>query len=49
MTPIYRLYNNRRDVNHRFTTSREIRDQMAARGYIREGDGPDIVSMCSAP
>ena len=52
MTPIYRLWNGKvPDVNHRFTTSREIRDQMVARGYIREGYGapPNEVSMCAAP
>lgn len=52
MTPIFRLFNNRLpDVNHRFTTSVQIRDQMIARGYILEGYGPpaSAVSMCSAP
>jgi uncharacterized delta-60 repeat protein len=49
MIPVYRLFNNRHDVNHRFTTSVDIRNQMAARGYIREGYGPDAVSMCAEP
>ena len=49
MTPIYRLFNNRRDVNHRFTTSIAIRDQMVAQGFVREGYGVDPVSMCSYP
>jgi uncharacterized delta-60 repeat protein len=52
MMPIYRLWNGKiPDVNHRFTTSREIRDQMVARGYQREGYGPppNEVSMCAAP
>ena len=52
MAPIYRLWNGRvPDVNHRFTTSIAIRDQMMAQGYIREGYGPvtNPVSMCAAP
>ncbi len=49
MIPVYRLFNNRHDVNHRFTTSVDIRNQMAAMGYIREGYGPDAVSMCAEP
>jgi len=46
-TPIYRLYDNRADVNHRYTTDRFVRDQMVANGWIAEGDGPDRVVMCS--
>jgi uncharacterized delta-60 repeat protein len=51
MAPIYRLFNNRHDVNHRFTTSIAIRDQMVAQGFVREGYGPvdNPVSMCAAP
>jgi hypothetical protein len=46
-TPIYRLFDNRADVNHRYTTDRFVRDQMAAKGWIAEGDGADRVVMCS--
>ncbi|HEX5862884.1 MAG TPA: hypothetical protein VF014_01205, partial [Casimicrobiaceae bacterium] len=46
--PVYRLWNNRADTNHRYTTSVTIRSQMLAKGYIAEGYGPDQVSMCAA-
>ena len=45
--PVYRVFNNRADPNHRYTTDRAIRDSMVAKGYIAEGYGPDIVIMCS--
>jgi hypothetical protein len=45
--PVYRLYNNRADTNHRYTTDPAIRAQMIAKGYIPEGYGPDSVSMCA--
>lgn len=35
--PVYRLYNNRADANHRYTVSTQTRDQMIARGWILEG------------
>jgi hypothetical protein len=46
-TPVYRVWNNRADTNHRYTTSRAIRDQMVAFGYVAEGYGPDAVIMCA--
>ena len=46
--PVYRLWNNRADTNHRYTTSLAIRAQMLAKGYIAEGYGPNAVSMCAA-
>jgi len=46
-TPIYRLYDNRADVNHRYTADRFVRDQMVAKGWIAEGDGADRVVMCA--
>ncbi|HEY2865316.1 MAG TPA: choice-of-anchor D domain-containing protein [Casimicrobiaceae bacterium] len=46
-TPVYRLYNNRPDTDHRFTTDPAIRAQMVARGYLPEGYGPDAVIMCA--
>ena len=48
-TPVYRVWNQRLDSNHRYTTSRSVRDQMVAMGYLAEGYGPDSVIMCAAP
>ncbi len=45
--PVYRLYNNRPDTDHRFITDPAIRTQMVAQGYIAEGYGPDKVIMCA--
>jgi len=47
-TTIYRVFSNRPDANHRYMTDRAIRDQMVARGWLAEGDGPDLVVMCGA-
>jgi hypothetical protein len=46
-TPVYRLWDSRADTNHRYTTSRAIRDQMVAAGWLPEGYGPDAVIMCA--
>ena len=46
-TPIYRLYNNKPDANHRYVTDARVRDQMIAQGWIAEGDGADRVVMCA--
>lgn len=46
-TAVYRLWNNRPDSNHRYTTDPAIKAQMQARGYVAEGYGPDAVGMCS--
>ena len=46
-TPVYRLWNQRPDSNHRYTTSIAIRNEMLARGYYAEGYGPAAVAMCS--
>ena len=45
--PVYRLWNNRPDSNHRYTTDPAIKAQMIANGYIPEGCGPDAVAMGS--
>ena len=45
--PVYRLWNQRADSNHRYTTDRSVRDAMLARGYVAEGNGPDAVVMCA--
>jgi hypothetical protein len=46
-TPVYRVYNNRRDANHRYTNRSAVRATMEAAGWIREGYGPDATIMCS--
>jgi hypothetical protein len=38
-TPVYRLWNQRADSNHRFTTDPAVAQQMVARGYVAEGYG----------
>jgi hypothetical protein len=45
--PVYRVYSNRPDANHRYTIERAVRDQMVVKGWLAEGDGPDIVVMCA--
>ena len=45
-TPLYRVYDNRSDVNHRYTTSIDIRSQMINAGWMPEGDGLNAVAMC---
>jgi hypothetical protein len=44
---IYRVFDNRPDANHRYMTDKLVRDQMVAKGWIAEGDGPDLVVMCA--
>jgi hypothetical protein len=44
---VYRLWNNRADSNHRYTTEVQTKAQMVARGYVAEGYGADAVSLCS--
>ena len=45
--PVYRLWNQRTDSNHRYTTDAATRAAMIARGYVPEGFGPDGVAMCT--
>lgn len=45
--PVYRLWNNRADSNHRYTTDAFTRQAMLGRGFIAEGYGPNGVAMCS--
>jgi hypothetical protein len=47
--PVYRIWNQRKDSNHRYTTSIAIRDQMVAKGGIAEGYGPNAVALCGLP
>ena len=46
-TEVYRVFDNRPDANHRYMTDRTVRDQMVAKGWVAEGDGPDFVVMCA--
>ncbi|HQU48735.1 MAG TPA: hypothetical protein PLM09_06345 [Casimicrobiaceae bacterium] len=48
-TPVYRLFNGRRAVNHRYVTSPALRQSMLAAGWIAEGYGPSGVAMCTPP
>jgi hypothetical protein len=49
LVPVYRLWNNREDSNHRYTSDRPTRDEMVAKGYVAEGYGPEAVIMCGTP
>jgi hypothetical protein len=44
---VYRVFSNRVDANHRYMTSTAVRDQMVAKGWLAEGDGPNLVVMCA--
>jgi len=44
---VYRVFDNRADTNHRYTTSLTVRQQMQGQGWIAEGYGPAQVIMCS--
>ncbi len=44
---VYRVFSHRRDANHRYMTDTAVRDQMVARGWEAEGDGPNLVVMCA--
>jgi len=45
--PVFRLWNQRADSNHRYTTDAGIKAAMMAKGYVAEGYGPNAVAMCS--
>jgi hypothetical protein len=45
--PVYRLWNQRADSNHRYTADPATKALMLARGYVAEGYGPDAVDMCT--
>jgi hypothetical protein len=45
--PVYRLWNQRIDSNHRYVTDAGLRAAMIARGYLPEGYGDDGVAMCA--
>lgn len=44
---VHRAFTNRRDANHRYITSKTDLALMVTRGWLAEGDGPDLVVMCS--
>jgi hypothetical protein len=46
-TEVYRVFDNRPDANHRYMTDKSLRDQMVSKGWVAEGDGPDLVVMCA--
>lgn len=45
--PVYRVWDNRADSNHRYTIDKTLRDRMVSQGWIAEGYGPDNVIMCA--
>jgi streptogramin lyase len=45
--PVYRLWNQRADSNHRYTADAAVKAAMIARGYVAEGYGPDATIMCA--
>ncbi|MCC6192886.1 MAG: hypothetical protein IT518_00330 [Burkholderiales bacterium] len=45
--PVFRLWNQRADSNHRYATSRFVRSQMLEAGFMSEGYGPDGVAFCA--
>jgi len=47
--PVFRLWNQRFDSNHRYTTKAAIVAQMQARNYTLEGAAPNFAAMCAAP
>jgi hypothetical protein len=46
LTPVYRLWNQRPDTNHRYTTSQFQQLEFMKLGWMSEGYGPDGVAMC---
>jgi hypothetical protein len=48
--PVYRVFSNRPDANHRYMISAALRDFMVTQlHWLAEGDGPDLVVMCVPP
>lgn len=47
---VYRLWNKRSDVNHRYTTDAAIVDSMLTKGYVLEGNGSPQrpIAFCAA-
>ena len=47
--PVYRLWNQRADSNHRYTADPRVKLQMLEKGYVAEGYGAEAVIMCVLP
>ena len=45
--PVYRVWDNRADSNHRYTVDLQLRQQMVSLGWVAEGYGPNQVIMCA--
>jgi hypothetical protein len=45
--PVYRVWDNHADSNHRYMIDLNLRAQMIAQGWIAEGYGPNQVIMCA--
>src|SRR4029077_6755862 len=46
--PVFRLWNQRADSNHRYTSDITVKALMITKAYVAEGYGPDAVIMCAA-
>jgi hypothetical protein len=46
-TAVYRLWDSRKDTNHRYTTSASVKQAMQAAGWVAEGYGTAQVIMCA--
>ena len=44
---VHRVFSNRPDANHRYATDAQVVKAMVAKGWVAEGDGPDLVVMCA--
>jgi hypothetical protein len=44
--PVYRLWNQRADTNHRYVNNPALRGEMMAKGWVSEGFGPTGVAWC---
>jgi len=45
---VFRLWNQRFDSNHRYTTKQTIVTQMQAHNFVIEGASPNFAAMCGA-
>ena len=45
--PVYRVWNQRADTNHRFVDTLDLRGEMLAQGWAPEGRGPLGVAWCN--
>jgi hypothetical protein len=47
MQRVYRVWSNRSDSNHRFSTDASLIASMVAAGWLQEGPGPNLGIMCA--